>query len=85
MFFASTFTAAFIGFFTFFCGGTAQPKQRNKENYVEKIALVPARTRPKFCHILLLVQTPNPLVQALETKKKNKLFNETNLSPTFFC
>jgi len=51
----------------------------------KKIALVPARTRPKFCHILLLVQTPNPLVQALETKKKNKLFNETNLSPTFFC
>jgi len=76
MFFASTFTAAFIGFFTFFCGGTAQPKQRNKENYVEKNC---------SCQILLLVQTPNTLVQALETKKKNKLFNETNHSPTFFC
>jgi len=40
VFFSSTFTVAFVGFFTFFCGGTAQPKQRNKENYVEKIALV---------------------------------------------
>jgi len=32
----------------------------------------------------LLAQTPNPLVQALETYMKNKLFNETNRSPTFF-
>ena len=43
-----------------------------------------ARTRPKFSYISLLAQTPNPLVQALETYMKNKLFNETNRSPTFF-
>jgi len=39
-FFASTFTAAFIGFPTFFFEGTVQPNQRNKDNYVKKITLV---------------------------------------------
>lgn len=39
----------------------------NKDSSVRKICSCRARTRPKFSHISLLVQTPNPLVQALET------------------
>ena len=38
--FAGTFTAAFVGFPTLFCGWAAQPNQRNKENYEKKIAPV---------------------------------------------
>lgn len=56
-----------LAFLHFFREGTAQPNQRNKENCVRKICSCRARTRPKFSHISLLVQTPNPLVQALET------------------
>ena len=39
-FFAGTFTAPFVGFPIFVCEGTTQPNQRNKENYVKKIAIV---------------------------------------------
>ena len=42
-----------------------------------------ARTRPKFFHILLLVQTPNPLVQALETQMKKQTFQRDKLFPYF--
>jgi len=70
-------SADFVGFFTFSCRGTAQQGELHGKNCSCQVL-----TRPKFCHILSLVQTPNPLVQVLETKKKNKLFNKTNLSPT---
>ena len=50
-----------------FCEGTTQPNHRNKENCVKKICSCRAPTRPKFSHISLRVQTPNPWVQALET------------------
>ena len=65
-FFAGTSIAAFVGFPKFFCEGTAGPNQRNKENYEKSNCFCRARTRPKFSHISLLVQTRNPVVQALE-------------------
>ena len=58
-FFAGTFTAAFVGFPTFFCEGTARPNQRNKQNCEKTNCSCRARTRPKFSHISLRVQTPN--------------------------
>lgn len=42
-----------------------------------------ARTRPKFFHILLLVQTSNPLVQVLETQMKKQTFQRDKLFPYF--
>jgi len=61
MFFASTFTAAFIGFFTFFCGGTAQPKQRNKENYVEKNCSCPSANAPEILSYFVVGANTKPL------------------------
>ena len=61
------FTTAFVGFPTFFCERTAWPNQRNKESYMKENCSCRARTRPKFSHFSLSVQTPNPLVQALES------------------
>lgn len=58
--FAGTLTAASVGFPKFFCERTARPNQRNRENYMKENCSCRGRTRSKFCHISLSVQTPNP-------------------------
>ena len=60
IYFAGAFTAAFVGFLTFYCDRIAQPNQRNKENCVKKNCSSRAPTRPKLSHFSFRVQTRNP-------------------------
>ena len=59
IYFAGAFTAAFVGFPTFYCDRIAQPNQRNKENCVKKKLLLPNANAP---------ETPSFSVSGANTK-----------------
>ena len=62
MYFVGAFTAAFVGFPTFYCDRIAQPNQRNKENCMrEQNLLLPSANAPDTLSFFVAGANRKPL------------------------